>query len=696
MNESNLQLLVEDGKYDELEDRWLDQMTSGQSGVDEFLFIARLLGRNKEKERAGMLLLLLAEHLREKEDWAGRFRVLSEISRHTADPNKIEDLKDQLEETLRRLHPDSNSFSQILNHFKFHDIKSPEDLKPCLDKVQPWLTHDVGYLFYEPGRGVGRVREINMNLGFVRVDFENRKDATVDVADADLLPLERGHILREKFEQPDVLRKRATENPAETLGQLLQQMDRPMTAGEIKECFSGLLPENQWSRWWTAAKKNPQVVVRGKGAQAEYSWTSSTEDAVESIRRNFEGSNLKIRLELVKQHAGRSPELRRYFEEQIGGAAEQAWSKHQWPTALDILDLISKTSIAVNPGFTFEDVLRNADPDRLLADVDNAPLKLRILEAYKTIAPDRAPQIMSRVFLREENTRVLGFVYESILAESPQMLEGLLDQIVRMPHSHPGVISWMSQRGEQENFDLQNDPAGRRMDGKFLITLLSSLDDPELSSQRNRIKKALESGLLINILNNRMDPDSAGKAIEVLEHSRAIEEYRRDRWKNTIRMRFPEFKQKEEWIFSTKEAMEKKRQELENIVTVELPKNRKAVGEAAALGDLSENHEYKAARERQDYLINRIQQLQTDLGRVRLLEPGKTDTSEVRPGTRVTLAQENASKIVMTVLGPWDSNPTDNIFSYQSPIGTNLMGKSIGDAVQWNDATWRIERIDPW
>ena len=695
MSESILQPLVEEGKYGELEDRWLDQMTSGQSGVDEFLSIAKLLGRQKEKERAGMLLALLAEHLREKEDWPGRYRVLYEISRHTADVAKIEDLKDQLEECLRKLHPETRSFNQILNHFHFHEIKTPEELKPCLDKIQPWLTHDIGSLFYEPGRGVGQVREINMNLGFVRVDFEKRKDATVDVADADLLPLPQGHILREKFEQPDALRERAVQDPPGTLGELLGQMDRAMSVSEIKDCFAGIIAENQWAKWWTAAKKNPQVVAQGKGAQATYSWTSSTEDAAESIRKNFQDSNIKGKLELVKQHAGRSPELRQYFEDQIRAAAQEAWSKQHWTTALDILDLISKTSVDVKTGFTFEDVLRSADPERLSKDIDNAPLKLRVLEAYKTIFPDRIQDILSRTFLREENARVLEFAYGAIHADSPQALELLLDQIIRMPHSHPGVIGWMCQKGEQENLDMQNDPIARRMDGKFLITLLSSLDDPELSSQRNRIKKALESGLLIHVLNNGMDPDSARKAIEALEHCRAIEDYRRDRWTNTIRMRFPEFKQKEDYIFSTKEAFERKRSELENIVKVELPKNRKAVGEAAALGDLSENHEYKAARERQDYLINRVQQLQSDLAKVRVLEPGKADATEVRPGTIVTLSQ-NGQQLVMTVLGPWDSNPVENVYSYQSPIGIHLMGKSPGDSVQWNDATWRIDRIDPW
>lgn len=695
MTEQSLQVLVEEGKFAELEDRWLDQMTSGASTVDEFLNIARLLGRQKEKDRAGMLLALLAEHLREQENWPARYRVLTEIARHTADPKKIEDLKDHLEECLKKIYTDAPSFSQILNQFRFHEIKTPEELRPCLDKVLPWLTHDVGQLFYEPGRGVGRVREINMNLGFLRVDFEKRKDVTVDVADSDLLPLKKGHILWEKVEQPETLRERALNEPAEVLGLLLQQMGRAMGAGEIKDCLIGIIPENQWSKWWSAAKKNPQVVSEGKGAQALYSWTASTEQADQSIRKAFHQADTKARLDLVKQHASRSPELKRFFEEELLKTAQEAWTNKKWRVALELLDLISKTTVHVDPGFTFEDVLRAADPIALIAGIDQAQMKLRVLDAYRNIDPDRWMDLAGRVFLREENPRVLGFLFESIQAEAPDKLDLLLEQIIHMPHSYAGVISWMCQIGEQDGLDMQNHAIGRHLNGKFLISLLNTLDDAELSSHRNRIKKSLETGLLINILGNGMDAESAGKAIEKLEHSTSIEDYRRDRWKNTIRMRFPEFKQKEEYIFTTKEAYERKRLELENIVQVELPKNRKAVGEAAALGDLSENHEYKAARERQDYLINRVQQLQNDLNRVRVLQPGKTDAAEVRPGTRVTLAQ-NDSKLVMTVLGPWDSNPNENVYSYQSPIGMNLLGKTTGDRVQWNDITWRIEKIEPW
>jgi transcription elongation GreA/GreB family factor len=686
----NLQELIEEGRFSEVDDRWLDEMSAGKMGVEDFLNIARLLGRHKEKERAGVLLGFLAENYLEKDDWHSRYRVLTEISRHTAKAAKIEDLKDDIEQALEHVYPNSPSLSQVLRHFHFYDTQTPEEIKPILEKAEPWLTHDVGHLFYEPRRGVGRVREININLGLIRLDFEGNKEAALDVADADLVPLTRGHVLREKVEQPDSLRERALQSPDQVLGQLLQQMNRPMSPGEIKECLASVVGEKHWSKWWNAAKKNHQVLVEGKGAQALYSWTASSSAADAAIRKAFQEADLKNQMELAKQHATRSPELRKLFEEHFLIAAQEAGANQKWNIAVELLEFFSKAPISVDPGYDLEHVLKTAESTFLLESLDNPNLKLKVLEEYFRIDADGSMELFRAAFLKEDNPRVLAYVFQTLEASSPEMLDPLFEQIFRLPHSHSGVFTWIAQRGEDESNSITP-----RLAGKFLITLLSVLDDREFTGHKNKIKKALESGLLINVLSNIVESEQAKKIIELIEHTRAIEDYRRERWTNTIRIRFPEFKQKEESIFSTREATEKKRGELEHLVKVELPKNRKAVGEAAALGDLSENHEYKAARERQDYLINRVQQLQTDLARVRLLEPGKTESSEVRPGTRVTLTQ-NGNKVVVTILGPWDSNPQENVYSYQSPIGISLLGKMAGDEVQYNDSTWNIERIDPW
>jgi len=209
---------IEEGRFDEVEDLWLEQMESGESSVDDFLHVAKALGRQKEKERAGLLLGLLSDNLLEKQRWADRLHVLKEIARHIHQPDKLEHVRSQIRDTLLHLYPGRTSFEQILRHYRYDAIDQPEQLRQTLAKIEWWLSHDVDEVFYQTGYGTGRIREINLNLGLVRIDFEGRKDITIQMGDADLIPLPKGHILREKVESLEQFRQSAFQDPSVLLG----------------------------------------------------------------------------------------------------------------------------------------------------------------------------------------------------------------------------------------------------------------------------------------------------------------------------------------------------------------------------------------------------------------------------------------------------------------------------------------------
>ena len=83
------------------------------------------------------------------------------------------------------------------------------------------------------------------------------------------------------------------------------------------------------------------------------------------------------------------------------------------------------------------------------------------------------------------------------------------------------------------------------------------------------------------------------------------------------------------------------------------------------------------------------------LQRARVLEPSQIDCSEARPGAKVTLNLAGRETVVR-ILGPWDSNPAEGIYSYEAPMAKELLGKSAGDQATWNGELWTISRIDPW
>jgi len=696
MNKNALIDLIEEGRFDELDNFWLEQMETGEYSVEDFLLAGRALGRQKEKDRAGLLLGLLADHYQQKEQWTDRLRVLTELARHCHDSAKFEEIRDHIRGTLQRIYPDRPSFEQILRHYRFDKITAGEELKASLKKIEWWLSHDAGQIFFQPGYGTGRVREINLNLGLLRIDFEVRKDVTVQAGDTELIALPKGHLLREKFESPEQVRRAADENAGAVLGRLLHDLGRAMSVSEIKESMGEIIPSTQWAKWWTTARKHPQIMVSGKGTQATYSWTDSESIAEDSVKAAFEQGDLRTKIEMARQYADRGGELALLFSTTLTREAELAYKESRFDLALELLDLLSRLPSALRKdiGYSVEDILRQSDPQMLLPKIENSMLKLKLLEAMQQYRTDWTA-VFSAQFLREENPRVHSYLYDHLSRQAPEKLEIVLDRVLEHEYLHPAAFSWICQNAAAEGLDLAADRIGRRLDSKFLISILKAIDQPEFASHRNKIKKSLESGLLVNILSKPVDPDAAQKAVDILEHSRNIEDYRKERWRSVLIARFPQMKKKEEVIFSTKEALDRKRAELEHLIKVELPKNRKAIGEAAAHGDLSENFEYKAARERQDYLINRVAQLQGELQMVRVLEPSQIDCSQVRAGTSLTLAQRD-KKLKVTILGPWDSNPLEGVYSYQSPLAVRILGKVPGEEVSWNEQTWIIEKIEPW
>jgi transcription elongation factor GreA len=143
---------------------------------------------------------------------------------------------------------------------------------------------------------------------------------------------------------------------------------------------------------------------------------------------------------------------------------------------------------------------------------------------------------------------------------------------------------------------------------------------------------------------------------------------------------------------------ESKKQQLEQLVSVEIPANSKEIGEAIALGDLSENAEYKAAKERQGMLNTMTTRLQEEIGRAQIFDPTTLTTIRVSFGTTVTLKNELDNKNeTYTILGPWESNPDQGIISYMSPFGNALLNGKEGDTLVFvineRDCKYTIKKI---
>jgi len=134
---------------------------------------------------------------------------------------------------------------------------------------------------------------------------------------------------------------------------------------------------------------------------------------------------------------------------------------------------------------------------------------------------------------------------------------------------------------------------------------------------------------------------------------------------------------------TTREGLEKLKQELHNILTVERPRNIKAIEEARSHGDLSENAEYHAAKERQSFLESKINELEMAISRSEVIEIDKEQTEKIVFGTTVELRKiANNRNVIYQLVGPYESDPENGKISVTSPLGKALIGKEEDDAVK--------------
>ena len=139
-------------------------------------------------------------------------------------------------------------------------------------------------------------------------------------------------------------------------------------------------------------------------------------------------------------------------------------------------------------------------------------------------------------------------------------------------------------------------------------------------------------------------------------------------------------------------------EELERLKTVERAAIAKVIDEARALGDLKENAEYHAAKEKQGLMEARIIELTDLTGRAQVIDPSALAHERVSFGSTVVLIdQATDEEVTYTIVGSQESNPNKGLISLQSPMARALIGKEEGDEVELQLAggkkTFDIEEI---
>lgn len=133
----------------------------------------------------------------------------------------------------------------------------------------------------------------------------------------------------------------------------------------------------------------------------------------------------------------------------------------------------------------------------------------------------------------------------------------------------------------------------------------------------------------------------------------------------------------------TRAGAEALEQELKNLKSVERAAVIQAIAEAREHGDLKENAEYHAAKERQSFIEGRIQELEAVTSAIQIIDPASFSGNVVRFGAKVLIVDENTdAEQKLQIVGHYESNADKGLISLQAPMARALIGKSKGDSAE--------------
>lgn len=153
-----------------------------------------------------------------------------------------------------------------------------------------------------------------------------------------------------------------------------------------------------------------------------------------------------------------------------------------------------------------------------------------------------------------------------------------------------------------------------------------------------------------------------------------------------------------DYIYMTEEGYQNLLDEIRKLEEVERPEVIQAISEARDKGDLSENAEYSAAKEKQALLEDRIAQLRLQLSNIRIIDTSKMGTDTVQMLNKVTIRNMDNDQVkTYTIVSDTESDIRKGKMSISTPIAKGLIGKKVGDVVKIEVpagiVTFKIEEI---
>ncbi|MGA2029547.1 MAG: GreA/GreB family elongation factor [Verrucomicrobiota bacterium] len=562
--------------------------------------------------------------------------------------------------------------------------------------------------------GFGRIKTVDTVFARFTIDFPGKTGHTMDLAFAaeSLKPISKDHILARKAADIDSLRQMATHH-IDLIKVVLNSFGGKATAEQIQQALVPDVIRDDWKKWWETArremKKDGHFIVPLKKTESVVYQTQETSLQERSLADFRAAKGLKARVAVVGE-----------VVKSVSDLTDKAAAASEIIAALNA-DILShqrtQPSVALEAIFARDDLRQSAGLQAAPNEITAAQIWLqenikfgpmlelipaakhnRALESFKQANPDRWQETL-RGSLNLVSAKLCK-EFASLLIHEGKM-DLLKETLARLVNQHTAgseLLLWLGRERSDAFADILGPEIFRAM--------LTAMERDQFNERRsNRLRDfILEDHELIAELTASADIEVVEDLTRALQLSPVFDDMDKRSLLARLVKAHPavqslvsgEQTKQDSSLLVSWESLERRRAEYGELVQKKIPANSKEIAIARSYGDLSENHEYKAAKEMQKILMRRKEELETQLARARGTDFSNAKTDAVNIGTIVqaTNLETNQSES-FTILGAWDSEPEKGIISYLSPVAQSLLNRKVGHEVEFElHGTKRRHRIE--
>jgi transcription elongation factor GreA len=704
---------INKGQFAPVREIWQKLVDYRPEEIDFFLSMQGKVAKSISPEKAAALLQDVYVSCKKRSDIDIAIDVLKLIFTYD---ERDTDARKEITECFRAKYAHHSHLEEYIKSSNL--TASYRNVQEAIQDFEKHIAFDKGNFVFHRSWGVGRIAKVETDD--VTIDFAKKRGHTMALKMAidALTTLSKDHIWVLKATQTkEKLYTKVKNDPVWTLKTIIKSFNNSYDVRKLKaELVPSVLSESEWTGWNTKVRKtlksDPSFGVSPDNVDV-FSVRERQNSLAEKLYNEFKAEKKFLnRVDIIRkfENACDSQTDAEYYPEMLSHftgflKAYNQVNEQVLGSYLLIKEIVTR-SPAISESLNGSNVF-NVNFITLFEDIEDIPAVYAALKDKK----------LQESFLKEIKLFVPHWadIYVKLfpLALRQQILDELLDEghknkviaLVRNCFNNPGenrnAVIWFYRTGKQSSPDWYTEASIVKR--KEVVTLISILNasfreiENHIETLENKkiIKQAvgiLFEGNLIYDYIETAESEEIDSIYTLLQDVKDLDPSLKDQVRKYIAKKYPDFKfsgaaEKDtaiKGLLVTVAALDRKQKQLAKIMEEDIPANAKEIAFALSLGDLRENAEYKAAKEKQTILNSTVAKLKDDIDRAQLFDPSTITTSRVSFGTKVLLRNETKNiDEEYTILGPWESNPDQKIISYLSPFGNAILNKKAGEKFQF-------------